>query len=1036
MKKFTFFGLLSLFLITNISNAQFGKNKVQYQDFKWKFIESRNFDIYFYEGGQYLAEFTAIEAEKALTSIEQTLNYKLPKRVSLIVYQTHNEFQQTNVIAQFMPEGVGGVTELYKNRVVVPFQGNFSQFRHVIHHELVHAVLNNMFYGGTVQTAIGTGSLNIQFPLWMNEGLCEFESNGGYNTLTDMFMRDVSLSENLKGLKNLNGYYAYRGGQAFYWYVAENYGKEKVGDLINRLRILGNVDAAFKSAFNMSFDDFSDKFERDFKKYYWPDIERFTNPEEYADRITDAQENRTFYNSSPTISPDGKKMAYISAPSGIFGVYILDLEKKDAEPEEIVSSSRMKDFEDLNILTPGISWNPQGTKLAISAKSGGVDAVYIVDAEDGDYDKMTFGLKAITSVVWSPDGKKLAFTGSRDEGSDIFIYDFQSDKITNVTNDVFTDEIPTWSSDSETIYFISDRGDNLRGSFTPDNFKIWDYDYEKTDLYSINIESGTIERLTDTPEYSKTSIAVSNENDNILYTSDKNGIYNVYVLDTKTLESEPLTNSLTGVSQISLSRDSKKLLLTTQINGAYDIFLMMFPFDKRLDKDTLPKTKYRQEIEEIRRTSESISKIAEEEISESQDGKEMPDYGEFEIEFSRQEVVQPNPDAQERDIRRVSAAQAGVTQDTSFIVKDYKIKFTPDLILGNPGYSTYWGFQGVAQMLFSDVLGDHQIYFLANLLIDLRNSNFMLSYRYLPEQIDYAITAYHRAGFVIRQDPLIPNTNSLYRFRYWGASMFASYPFDFFNRIEWGLNWMNTSKENTENADEPDQSQMLFVPEARYVHDNVLFNQFYSPERGNRYFLKFMGVPKFSKDGRGFMTAELDYRHYFPIIDNWLTFAVRGAGGSSFGPDPTSFFLGGQESWINASFKNGYLPFDDPVDFAFMQVEMPLRGWPINQISGHNYFITNIEMRFPIIVAVMTGPLPIFMQGSLFFDMGGAWDDTFVAAVKDQNGNPRVNDLLMSTGVGIRTFLLGLPLKFDVAWRNEYTTWSKPYWLISLGMDW
>ncbi len=36
----------------------------------------------------------------------------------------------------------------FKNRVILPFEGSYALFRHVIHHELVHAVLNDMFYGG------------------------------------------------------------------------------------------------------------------------------------------------------------------------------------------------------------------------------------------------------------------------------------------------------------------------------------------------------------------------------------------------------------------------------------------------------------------------------------------------------------------------------------------------------------------------------------------------------------------------------------------------------------------------------------------------------------------------------------------------------------------------------------------------------------------------------------------------------------------------------------------------------------------------
>ena len=60
----------------------FGKNKVQYQTFDWKYIETNHFDIYFHEGGLYLAKFAAIAAEDALVEIESSLNYDLKKRIS------------------------------------------------------------------------------------------------------------------------------------------------------------------------------------------------------------------------------------------------------------------------------------------------------------------------------------------------------------------------------------------------------------------------------------------------------------------------------------------------------------------------------------------------------------------------------------------------------------------------------------------------------------------------------------------------------------------------------------------------------------------------------------------------------------------------------------------------------------------------------------------------------------------------------------------------------------------------------------------
>ena len=204
--------LISIVGIPTSVYSQFGQNKVQYQSFdNWKFIRSKHFDVYFYEGGDYLGRYTAIHAERSLASIERRLNYTINKRIPIMVYQTHNEFQQTNVISDALPEGVGGVTELFKNRVTLPFEGKYEQFRHVIHHELVHAVLNDMFYGGTIQTAI-TNNIRVELPLWMNEGLAEYEGIGGYDTPTDMFMRDIAVGEYVKGFQNVNGYYDYRGG--------------------------------------------------------------------------------------------------------------------------------------------------------------------------------------------------------------------------------------------------------------------------------------------------------------------------------------------------------------------------------------------------------------------------------------------------------------------------------------------------------------------------------------------------------------------------------------------------------------------------------------------------------------------------------------------------------------------------------------------------------------------------------------------------------------------------------------------------------
>ena len=68
--KFLICLLLFIVSIPPVSQAQFGQNKVQYQNFdNWQFIRSKHFDVYFYNGGDYLARYTAIHAERSLASI-------------------------------------------------------------------------------------------------------------------------------------------------------------------------------------------------------------------------------------------------------------------------------------------------------------------------------------------------------------------------------------------------------------------------------------------------------------------------------------------------------------------------------------------------------------------------------------------------------------------------------------------------------------------------------------------------------------------------------------------------------------------------------------------------------------------------------------------------------------------------------------------------------------------------------------------------------------------------------------------------------
>jgi outer membrane protein assembly factor BamA len=284
---------------------------------------------------------------------------------------------------------------------------------------------------------------------------------------------------------------------------------------------------------------------------------------------------------------------------------------------------------------------------------------------------------------------------------------------------------------------------------------------------------------------------------------------------------------------------------------------------------------------------------------------------------------------------------------------------------------------------------------------------------------------------------MILSNYMLYRYRNFGISVDASLPFDLFRRFEFGLGWMDLSRNNVDYPTEPSIERMLFIPRIRYVFDNTLWGWF-GPMMGARYYIEALASPKITSNAKSFYNVNLDFRYYQPIIENYLTFAIRGAAGGSFGPDPQKYFLGGTENWINAKFTGNYMPFDDPIDFGFMQFNMPMRGWAVGERYGTKFFLSNAELRFPLFTALLAGPIPVLFQGvmgSIFYDIGGVWTDTFKATYKGADGTVHPNDLLMSAGIGVRTYLLGIPIKLDIAWSNLYRVWSQPQYMFSLGYD-
>ncbi|OGU72040.1 MAG: biopolymer transporter Tol [Ignavibacteria bacterium RBG_16_34_14] len=1045
--RLIFFLLLFGFFSLNIF-AQFGKNKVQYKSFTWYYIQTEHFDIYFNKEGSTLAEFTAHAAEDALNSIQESFGYKINNRVTIIVYNSQNDFQETNVTDQYLTEGIQGFTELFKNRVVIQFTGSYKLFRHLVHHELVHAVINDMFYGGSLQNII-SNNITISLPLWFNEGMAEYQALG-WDIDTDMFIRDAAISEYLPDIQQLDGYFAYRGGQAVFNYIADKYGKEKIGELVNKVKSTGSIEEGFKSSIGISIKELSERWKKEIKKIYWPDIAIRKDPDEFAKRLTDHREDGGFYNTSPAISPQGDKIAFISNRDYYFDVYLMDaIDGKIIK--KLVEGNRTPDFEELNILTPGLSWSPNGDKIVLSAKSNGYDVVYVIDVEEEDTEILPIKMSGIKSVTWSPDGNKIAFIGQTNEESDLFIYDLETKEILNLTNDIFLDDNPAWTPDGKTIYFVSDRRDFLSQTL-PDTFKIYKFDYTQKDIYKIDLETRTMARITDLPASDVTSPAVSPDGKEILFISDINGINNIYkkkISSDNLTDIVPITNSLNGLYQLSLSKDGKKLAFSSLYQAAFNIFLLNNPFEIDPEINKLEPTVY------INKLNKSGDKEKEEtDIEMFGDNSNETDTAKFQIytgtyvdstkiygdsvQIDFDNYVFGNFDAPKDSVKE-EQPQFNLTDNLDkqgdYKVNRYKITFSPDLIYANAGYSSLYGLLGTTVISFSDVLGNHRIIGLTSLQIDLKNSDYGLAYYYLPERINYGFEAFHTARFVFLTRGLFSN---LFRFRNYGVVGSINYPLNRFFRFEAGLSWLNVSSENLDNPAEKTERISYIIPSASFVHDNVLWG-YTAPVEGTRYRFDVFGNPGLNDDKLSFYSLLGDYRTYFRFGEDY-SFAFRLSGGYSGGANPQRFFIGGIDNWINRTFATTDIPLESASDFAFLTPALPLRGFNYAERIGTKYGLMNMEFRFPLIKYLLTGALPILFSnilGVAFIDVGSAWDNTKELRFfeRNENGNVVTKDLLIGTGLGARIFFLYFLLRFDVAWAYDVEGFSQPKYYISLGAD-
>lgn len=955
--------------------SQDGYYKEQYDVFDWERIETKNTEVYYTVGNEKIAEFAAQNSERALQFIKWKLNLPSIDKLELFIYGSHNEFLQTNLTESLLSEGIAGFTENRHSRIALPFNGDYTDFKKTIYHEVVHAYLNKYF-----EDQASFLYSRQYLPLWLNEGIAEYYSkDGGMDFETDMYMRSYLYGSTNPKADDLYGFPAYRYGEAFCHWASEHFGKDKIELLIKEYAISSRINNKYYNVFNLGYETLDRFFQDELRKLYSKESEMFQTPESFAN-IFKRKKNKvsSIYTSNPSISPDGLYTAYYGNDHGNIGLYLCKTElEKDSE--KLLDGWYTMGFQELTVGGNTLTWHPTEQKIAFVAKRNGFDDIYIYDIVSDDYVILPLSLRLVQSISWSPDGSKIAIAAINNNQQDIFCYTIDSRKTTQVTNDIYFDEKPVWTSDSKQVYYISRRESLGRENIKSTHFE----EYKLCGIFKIDITTKHSVQLVSPQLINIKKIAKSND-DSVLYVlHDGNGIYNIYRYSLNFDKVFPITNTRYAIQDISVDAKEKKIVFTALNGSNIDLFSLNDPKEIRLKHDTLPYTRFKKhKIDPIR------YKLF---------GVDSSKSNENETKNSTHNIMSNVNKADSMNMRLLERYP---------MVKEamFSNVFRFDSKSASLGYNDFAFAPTInGTIAYADLIRNNSISVGATL------SNYHFSREDLISGFMYKLGVQYEM-----KKHIIDYTFSLYTEGY-------SYPNNYtetgiMSDAEYVLNRKEKIELSLLIARAANDSAALFTsPYIAYTYNTLEAGRFASS--GNYLRTSLRLSPAIGTHGANFGIFNLKARTNYAFTRNFSIGASFDLG-TSFGSSPPPFRVGGTQGWLGtqSGIVHGEI-YTSLQDLAFHQRRF-VRGFDINQIQGSNFSTGSVYCKFPFISPINLILYPFFSvlrevsytPYTIFFDIGTAFE-----AVNQISVRPEYNSgtVLQSLGVSSEFDIFGYDLRLE-----------------------
>jgi hypothetical protein len=528
----------------------FGKNKIVYDTFHWQIYHSTHFAIYFYDRDQVSLQKVASYAESAYDDISRALNFQIPKPVNIIYYSTHSEFEQTNTLQEFIPEGIGAFALPTRNRMVLPVDLPDEKLEKLIAHELTHVFQFEIFFGGNFLRAYTSGS-----PQWLTEGMASYFGNDE-DTKDQMVLRDAVLNDQIPEIaeRQIYGFFAYRFGHAFFDFIRSEWGPDGVRDFVfdYRGQLGPNLNHVLQRTFGVSSEEFDIRFRRYLRRRFLKILTDTGEPIDFGDRVRLTEENSSV-ETSVRAFPSGDLGAAISTLDEDANVVIVS--PRDRKLLKNLTKGYKTEYEYIvaQWITTGpiggvdLAVSPDGNSIAVFVRRERGRELLLLNALDGRIQQMVPmpGLDQQLNPAFSPDGRTVAFRAIASGKSDIFTYNLDSKTTANLTNDDAYDYAPAYSPDGQWLYYSSVQG-------------------TKAKIFRIRPgTAGSREQIT-YGDWNDEDASLSPDGKTLYFASDRvNDIFNIYSINLDNGETSLYTNVVGGCFSpvVLMTRDGAERLV-------------------------------------------------------------------------------------------------------------------------------------------------------------------------------------------------------------------------------------------------------------------------------------------------------------------------------------------------------------------------------------------------------------------------------------------------------------------------------------------